>query len=74
MKKKIFTTVWCICIAASVLTACNGKYPSIRVIREGSSDDINIDVGNKYKFDNYEKSGTDDGCVVSIYFKNAKSN
>lgn len=61
-------------MAGCILTACNESYPSITVNREGSSDDICIGVGNKYKFDNYEKSDTDDGCVVSIYFKNAKSN
>lgn len=74
MKKKILATIWCICMVGCILTACNESYPAITIYRGGYSDNMCIDVGNKYKFDNYEKSETDDGCVVSIYFKNAKSN
>lgn len=71
MKKRIFALIGCAFIASSMLTGCGKAYPKITVeSSEYESESLKIGVGNKYKFDRYEKSDTDDGCVVSIYFKN----
>lgn len=73
MKKKIFTLIGCAFIASSMLTGCGKAYPKITVeASEWEGESLKIGVGNKYKYDRYEKSDTDDGCVVSIYFKDVE--
>lgn len=72
MKKKIFALIGCAFMVSSMLTGCGKAYPKITVeASEWEGESLKIGVGNKYKYDRYEKSDTDDGCVVSIYFKNS---
>ena len=73
MKKRIFAMIGCAFIASSMLVGCGKAYPKITVeASEWEGESLKIGVGNKYKYDRYEKSDTDDGCVVSIYFKDVE--
>ena len=73
MKKRIFALIGYAFIASSMLVGCGKAYPKITVeASEWEGESLKIDVGSKYKYDRYEKSDTDDGCVVSIYFKDVE--
>lgn len=73
MKKRIFALIGCAFIASSMLAGCSKSYPKITVeASEWEDESLKIGVGNKYKYDRYEKFDTDDGCVVSIYFKDVE--
>ena len=73
MKKRIFALIGCAFMVSSMLVGCSKSYPKITVeASEWEGESLKIGVGNKYKYDRYEKSDTDDGCVVSIYFKDVE--
>lgn len=73
MKKRIFALIGCAFMVSSMLTGCGKAYPKITVeASEWEGESLKIGVGNKYKYDRYEKSDTDDGCVVSIYFRDVE--
>lgn len=74
MKKKILTLTSCMVLAAGILTGCMENYPTIYIDPSAFGTQLNIDIGEKYKFDRYERSDTNSGCIVNIYFKKVKTN
>ena len=57
-----------------MLTGCGESYPQISVHRsEWGGDNLDIGIGNDYKYDRYTKEDTSDGCSVTIYFTERKN-
>ncbi len=69
MRKKVLLLAGCVLASAFMLTGCGETYPEISVHRSAIVEkDLNIGIGNDYKYDRYTKEDTSDGCSVTIYF------
>lgn len=71
MRRRIIAMILVV-MAIFSLAGCSSKYPKIKIYNsEFSENNTEISVGDRYKLKDYDKSYTDDGCEVTIYFENA---
>lgn len=74
MRKKVLLLAGCVFASVFMLTGCGESYPQISVYRsEWREDNLDIGIGNDYKYDRYTKEDTSDGCSVTIYFTERKN-
>lgn len=74
MRKKVLLLAGCVLASVFMLTGCRESYPQISVYRsEWGEDNLDIGIGNDYKYDRYTKEDTSDGCSVTIYFTERKN-
>lgn len=74
MRKKVLLLAGCVLASVFMLTGCGESYPQISVYRsEWGEDNLDIGIGNDYKYDRYTKEDTSNGCSVTIYFTERKN-
>lgn len=74
MRKKVLLLAGCVLASVFMLTGCGEAYPQISVYRsEWGENNLDIGIGNDYKYDRYTKEDTSDGCSVTIYFTERKN-
>lgn len=70
MKKRIIAIILMAMIILS-LGGCSSDYPCVKIYHSAVTDsNSRINIGNEYKLKDYDKTYTDDGCTVTIYFEN----
>ena len=74
MRKKVLLLAGCVLASAFMFTGCGESYPQISVYRsEWGENNLDIGIGNDYKYDRYTEEDTSDCCSGRIYCTASKN-